>query len=276
LQRLPTSLQRPGPGLQVQGLRGVAALTDPFIAVDHFHMTQPTFPPHPHAGFSAVTYLFDDAQTGFLNRDSLGHEGPIQPGDLHWTLAGAGVMHEEFPLQPGLDAHGLQIFVNLSAATKMQAPRALHLTHDQMPRTAGAGWRAVLVFGALQGLQSPLALPVQASLLVVDVDAGASFVADKPGVEHAFVMIVSGQARVGSETVVAGDAFAVPGALQLQATQPLRLALFSGQPLAEPIVQHGPFVMNSEAQIVDAMRRYKDGGMGRLASAAMNHTRASA
>jgi redox-sensitive bicupin YhaK (pirin superfamily) len=266
--RLALHRQRMGAGLTVSGLRGAAAQIDPFIAVDHFHMTQPTFPPHPHAGFSAVTYLFDDAETGFLNRDSLGHEGPIRPGELHWTLAGSGVMHEEFPLESGRIAHGLQIFVNLPSSTKLQAPRALHLAAADMPITQGEGWTARQVFGRLGEAVAPLDLPVDAALTVVDVAEGARYTPALGAGRTGFAMLIRGEAVVGLHQFLQGEALTLPAGATLHARGgPLRLALFSGTPLGEPVVQHGPFVMNTEAQIVDAMRRYQRGEMGRLATA---------
>jgi redox-sensitive bicupin YhaK (pirin superfamily) len=125
---------RIGAGFQADGLREPLALLDPFIMVDHFRMREAVFAPHPHAGFSAVTYLFDDSATGLISRDSLGGEHAIPPGGLHWTLAGRGVMHDEFPAAPGLEAHGLQIFVNLPADQKLRAPSVMRLSPEQMPR----------------------------------------------------------------------------------------------------------------------------------------------
>lgn len=267
LQRLPVQRQRAGSGLSVLRLHGEAARLDPFIAVDHFRMSAPTFPPHPHAGLSAVTYLFDDAQTGLLNRDSLGNEGPIEPGALHWTLAGAGVMHEEFPLEPGREVHGLQIFVNLPAAQKLRAPQALQLEGRAMPRQQGPGWRAVVPFGSTLGVHAPLVLPLNVSLAIVDIEPGARFTHVLPAQERGFVMVVSGLGLAGDESIEAGQAFLRGHRLELQALESMRLALFSGRPLNEPIVQHGPFVMNSEGEVVEAMRRYQQGGMGRLCPA---------
>jgi redox-sensitive bicupin YhaK (pirin superfamily) len=265
LQRLPTQARQHGAGLTLNGLRASAAELDPFIMVDHFRMTQPTFPPHPHAGFSAVTYLFDDSETGFLNRDSLGFEGPIEAGALHWTLAGNGVMHEEFPLEAGRVAHGLQIFVNLPLAQKLRAPQALQLAAAQMPQLRGPGWRARLVFGSALGHTAPLVLPVQASLVVIDIEPGAHFEMPLAAGEQGFVLAISGQGAVSGETVSASQAWRSAAGQALAASTPLRLAFFAGRALQEPVVQHGPFVMASEAQIVDAMRRYQSGGMGRLA-----------
>jgi redox-sensitive bicupin YhaK (pirin superfamily) len=124
-----------GAGFSGFGLRdpGLHAAIDPFLSVDHFRMSAPTFPPHPHAGFSAVTYLFSDSETGFINRDSLGHRLEISPGAVHWTQAAAGVMHEEYPREPGKQAHGFQIFVNLAASQKHAAPSVKHAGAPDMP-----------------------------------------------------------------------------------------------------------------------------------------------
>jgi redox-sensitive bicupin YhaK (pirin superfamily) len=266
--RLQVQRQRMGSGLTVAGVRGQPGLMDPFLMADHFHMTQPTFPPHPHAGFSAVTYLFEDSETGFRNRDALGFDGPIHPGSLHWTLAGSGTLHEEFPLEAGKLAHGLQIFINLPEAEQLQAPRALHLEDGEMPRIDGAGWRAKLVFGRFGAERAPLALPVDASLAIVDVQAGRGFDVPLREGEQGFALLVSGSARVGDEALPEGAVMAYPQPLRFEAESPLRLAIFSGTPLRQPVVQHGPFAMNSEARVVDAMRRFQQGEMGRLESAA--------
>ena len=85
----------------------LGASLDPFLMCDCFWMAQPFFPPHPHAGFSAVTYMLPESDGGFVNRDSLGHRNLIRPGALHWTEAARGVMHEEVPITPGLSCQGL-------------------------------------------------------------------------------------------------------------------------------------------------------------------------
>jgi redox-sensitive bicupin YhaK (pirin superfamily) len=132
---LPMQAFAHGDGFRGFGLRDPRLQTslDPFLSVDHFWMSQPTFAPHPHAGFNAVTYLFEDSQTSFINRDSLGHQVEIAPGDLHWTQAGAGLMHEELPRDMGRAAHGLQIFVNLPAAAKHAPPQVHHVDAADMP-----------------------------------------------------------------------------------------------------------------------------------------------
>lgn len=130
-----------GFGLRDQSLQ---PLLDPFLSVDHFYMSQPTFAPHPHAGVSAVTYLFDDSETGFINKDSLGHLLDILPGSLHWTRAAGGVMHDEAPQVNGRTAHGMQIFVNLRAAHRHDAPGIEHVVQADMPEWQMGDARAVL------------------------------------------------------------------------------------------------------------------------------------
>jgi redox-sensitive bicupin YhaK (pirin superfamily) len=262
---------RIGSGFQAEGWREPLALLDPFIMVDHFRMSEAVFAPHPHAGFSAVTYLFDDSASGVISRDSLGGEHEILPGGLHWTLAGRGVIHDEYPITPGATVHGLQIFVNLPAEQKLREPTVLRLSPEQMPRRVGEGWRAIQVFGGT----AELTLPWPTSLAIVDVDAGARFTPDLADGEQGFALVIEGSGTAGGLPLSVGRALSLPGrgAVQLQAEEPLRLAVFTGRPLAEPLVRHGPFVMSDEGQVVAALQRFQTGGMGRLAARPLQEQR---
>ena len=253
---------RIGAGFRAEGWREPLLLLDPFIMVDHFRMSEPAFAPHPHAGFSAVTYLFDDSLTGMVSRDSLGGEHAIEPGGLHWTLAGRGVIHDEFPAERGREAHGLQIFVNLPADQKLRAPTVMRLAPGQMPRRTGQGWRAVQVFGADTGLD----LPWSTSLVLVDIDAGAVFDFVLPEGEQGFAIVIDGSGHAGELPLATGRALSLPlsGSASVVADEALRLACFCGRPLYEPVVRHGPFVMSDEGQVVAALQRFQSGGMGRL------------
>ncbi|KQY82444.1 pirin family protein [Pelomonas sp. Root1444] len=262
---LPPQRHRIGAGFQADGWREPPALLDPFIMVDHFRMSEPVFAPHPHAGFSAVTYLFDDSATGLVSRDSLGGEHAVPPGGLHWTLAGRGVMHDEFPAEAGREAHGLQIFVNLPADQKLRAPAVMRLAPERMPHRAGMGWRAVQVFGG----RAELVLPSPVALSIVDIDAGAAFELDMADGEQGFAIVIHGHGQVehmAGLPLSAGRALSLPegGAARIVADGPLRLACFSGHPLREALVRHGPFAMSDEGQVVAALQRFQTGGMGRL------------
>ncbi len=270
VQFLAPKRHRIGNGFEAEGWREPAALLDPFIMVERFRMSEAVFAPHPHAGFSAVTYLFDDSATGLVSRDSLGGEHEILPGGLHWTLAGRGVMHDEFPIDAGCTAHGLQIFVNLPAEQKLREPCVLRLAAAQMPRRAGEGWRAVQVFGG----SAELSLPWPTALAIVDIEAGAAYELAQPEDEQGFAIVVHGSAQAAGLTLAAGQALSMagPGRERLQAVEPLRLACFTGRPLREPLVRHGPFAMSDEGQVVAALQRFQTGGMGRLCALATSRT----
>ena len=272
--RLPVQRTRGCAGFSAALLRGAVQATDPVIAVDHFRMTQPTFGAHPQAGFSAVTHVLPGSETALIVRDPLGGQRLIEAGNVRWTMAGRGVMHKEVPADVGRTAHGLQMFVNLPAAQQQRAPAVLHLAAERMPRRYGRGWHAVQVFGGT----APLALPVLAALRREQVQAGADDSAELADGEQGFAWLINGQARLGSDAsvnavtdaVTDGDAWVLrpdETARAVHATTTLQEAVLSGRPLREPVVQHGPFVMNSEAEIVLAPQRFQADDMGRLASA---------
>ncbi len=109
---------------------------DPLVMVDHYVMTEPTFGVHPHAGISAVSLLFEDGAGRFHNRDSLGNNFDLQPGDLYWLKAGNGALHDEAP-RPGSRIHGLQVFVNLPQRQRHDAPQSLLVRRGEMPVVSG-------------------------------------------------------------------------------------------------------------------------------------------
>ncbi|HAJ46452.1 MAG TPA: hypothetical protein DCL54_07725, partial [Alphaproteobacteria bacterium] len=203
IHTIADAVQRPGPpGFHVQAVS--AALTgggmDPFLNIDVFAMDRPIFPPHPHAGFSALTYILPESPTGFRNRDSLGHDLTIRPGSLHWTTAGSGVMHEEVPLEQGKTALGLQIFVNLAIAKKRMAPGYLHLHAEDVPVVKSHGAAARVLLGESGGKPSPLNPPTPVRMIDVALEPGAKFTQDLSATENAFVFVMSGALEFGAQT----------------------------------------------------------------------------
>lgn len=255
-------------------LRGVAGVSlDPILSLDDFRMSEPTFPPHPHAGFSAVTYMFEDSEGSFTNRDSLGDRSLIKPGALHWTQAGRGMMHEEIPEVPGLESHGVQMFVNLRRPDKDAEPRAFHVEADDVPEVRGQGARIRVLAGELGGHRSPLTeLLTPILFLDVHIEAGAEIRVPLNARQHGFVFAIAGDGVVGS----ADDrrALAAHGAAvfardgdeaQLRAgAAGLQVLLLAGEPIGEPVVFGGPFAMTSRADIDAAFSRFERGEMGRL------------
>ncbi len=271
-QRLQVQPLKHGSGFQAFGVRGDYALMDPYLMADHYRMSEPTFGPHPHAGFSAVTYMFDDAETGFNNRDSRGDASEIRPGDAHWTVAGSGIVHDEVPVENGKVAHGLQLFVNLAAKDKHMPPAAIHIHREEMPRlTQVGGARVKVAFGSYDDGEQTIAavkpLPSEVTLLDVSISAGESFrYAVVEGI-NAFALVIRGVIDVRGESISKAQAIAFGrggGAIEITASDDAQIAVFLGKPLSEPVVRHGPFAMTNQADIDDAIANFQAGRMGSL------------
>ncbi|PXW92285.1 hypothetical protein C7444_1265 [Sphaerotilus hippei] len=249
-----------------------AELTDPILGIDHAWMSGPTFPPHPHAGFSAVSYLFLDSQTWINNRDSLGGRQKILPGGLHWTAAGRGVVHEENPAEPGRTVHMLQIFVNLPQARQGDAPFALALAPQDVPVASLPGARVRIPLGEFAGQRSPLQPPTEVRLLDISLDEGASLSVPVPAGHTAFVLPIFGRVVVDGEALDS-DGAPVPVApaspearvIALQATQgAAKVALFSGAPLEQPVHWQGPMALASPEALHRALSAYQRGEFGQI------------
>ncbi len=287
LTHLPIHPLNIGTGFNADGIRGSNALMDPYLMADHFWMTQPTFGPHPHAGFSAVTYLFADSQTQTHSYDTTRPDAGdnrnhhlITPGDAHWFIAASGAVHDEPIAEPGKLLHGLQLFVNLAAADKFSTPRTLNIKHADMPQhTQSSGAKVKLAWGkyddgahAIQGKPEHTP-PTDSTLLDITLPAGTSFRYRVAAGQTAMVIPAAGEIAIEEATLkvhqaVAMDATARGGGelivTNANTTQSAQFVLLLGTPLNEPVAQHGPFAMNTRVQLEDAIRRYQAGEMGRL------------
>lgn len=245
---------------------------DPFLAFDHFEMAQPFFPPHPHAGFSAVTYMFPQSENGFVNRDSLGDRIEIHPGDLHWTGAGRGVMHEEVPIRRGVVCHGLQIFVNLHSSKKWMAPQILHQNAADVLRITSPAGEIRVVVGAHGEHRSPIDAPTNVTLLDIVLSPNGTFEHQVPLGESRFVYVIEGNVNVGpssnSVRLVQGSAAGLSARGDIVALSAgekgAHVIVAGGKPLDEPIVSYGPFCMNTQEEILRVIQDYKAGKMGHL------------
>jgi redox-sensitive bicupin YhaK (pirin superfamily) len=170
----------------------------PFLQLDHYFMTQPTFAEHPHQGFSAVTYMFEDSEGSFFNEDSQGDRSNIAPGDIHWTQAGSGIRHNETPIEPGKICHGIQMFVDLPLADKSLPAQAFHLTAAQIPvYTTDAGGRVRVVVGDANGVTSPLKISTKICFLDVILPAHTEIEHEVAADESVFLLAVKGSGFVG-------------------------------------------------------------------------------
>jgi redox-sensitive bicupin YhaK (pirin superfamily) len=181
---------------------------DPILGVDHAWMAGPTFPSHSHVGFSAVSYVFADAETGLKNEDSIGTRNLIRPGGLHWTAAGAGIVHEEVPADDGKVAHLLQIFVNLPPSKQAAAPYALSLEPNDVPIVNMPGALIRVPLGAFGGATSPLTPPTKIRLLDITLDEAATLSIPVAARENAFIIPVKGTVAVDGTDYDANAALA--------------------------------------------------------------------
>ena len=247
---------------------------DPFLMLDAFGSDKPGdyiagFPDHPHRGFETVTYMLAGRM---LHRDSAGHEGLLQNGDVQWMTAGKGVIHSEIPQQEEGVMEGFQLWLNLHSSEKMQTPWYRDFAHANLPHfSTDAGAQVWVIAGASHGVSGAVTRAItQALYLDVHLPAGADFAQVLPPDHNAFVYVYRGALRVaGTDVAVKRMAILAnsPDAdgVVLHAAEDTKVLLIAGKPLQEPIVQYGPFVMNSREEIAQAMSDYHAGRFGESA-----------
>jgi redox-sensitive bicupin YhaK (pirin superfamily) len=259
--------QRPVPGPHLDQV-------DPFLFLNHHgpqvyppHNRGLPFGPHPHRGFETVTFILD----GLLaHRDSAGHESVIGPGGVQWMTAGRGIVHAEVSPLEFMERGGpleiLQLWVNLPSALKMTAPRYIGLQRDEIPVVDdGAGVRVHLVSGTHGGVTGPIESLTGVSLCTVEMKAGARLRVDGLLDRNVFLYVVRGVIECTPETVSAFHLaeFESDGdELDILADRDSVLLLGHAFPIREPVVAHGPFVMNTRAEIQQAIVDYQAGRFG--------------
>jgi redox-sensitive bicupin YhaK (pirin superfamily) len=242
----------------------------PIALFDDFRVSGRPFGPHPHAGFSAITYVFEDSPGSLRSRDSLGNDLVIGPGGIVWLQAGSGALHQEVPAEMGRELHGAQIYVNLSSKNKLAPPRTLWLEpHHVREWRSDADDRVRVVVGSFENVSSSLVPSEPFNLL--DVTLRSEFTFDLEDAHNALVYVFDGiaLARAGGQErqVPAGHALALHGGsgrLAFNAAHSARLLILSGAEIREPVLADGPFIMNKRSQIAAASARYRAGEMGHL------------
>lgn len=246
-----------------------SGLMDPLIMVDHFVMTAPTFGTHAHAGLSAVTVMFEDSEGAFRNRDSLGNDIDLAPGDLYWFKAARGAVHNEEP-RPGSKTHALQVFVGLPVAKRHDAPAAFHLRAENIPHIFGDRSKARLVLGQSNGVTGASAPDVQLTLLDIEVQAGGQFLQQGDANQRVWILAIDGVSTVAWNVAAVdlqpGTAIAVSGAtdISIASEHGAHVVVFRGTPLREAFVQRGPYAMSSETEIDAVEADYRAGRLGSI------------
>ena len=242
---------------------------DPFLMLDAFGTDDPNdyiggFPDHPHRGFETVTYMIAGRMR---HRDSAGHEGLLSNGGVQWMTAGRGVIHSELPEQEDGRMEGFQLWLNLPARDKMGAPWYRDIPAGEIPRFTHGGATVAVIAGESHGVAGAVQREATRPLyLDLELAPGARFEQPLPEQHNAFVYVYRGALRIGEQTVERQRMALLantPGSdgVVLQATDdaPARALLIAGQPLNEPIAQYGPFVMNTQEEIFQAVRDFQAG-----------------
>ncbi|MDD2721465.1 MAG: pirin family protein [Gallionella sp.] len=241
---------------------------DPFLMLDAFGSDDPDdyiagFPDHPHRGFETVTYMLSGRMR---HRDSAGHEGLLESGGVQWMTAGRGVIHSELPEQQDGVMEGFQLWLNLPAGRKLCDPWYKDFPTEVIPEYVTSGGVTVRVIaGRSNGVVGVLEREVTEPLyLDVHMPAGAVFSTALPETHNAFIYAYRGAVAVGGTRLAAqrmailANAAGADG-VTLQAAEDARLILVAGKPLNEPIVQYGPFVMNTQQEIHQALDDFRHG-----------------
>ena len=268
---LPTLNANMGAGFSANRIvvAQVAGLVQPIMGMDHFLMSDVTFAPHPHAGFSAVSYVFENSPGALRNRDSLGNDFEMGAGGLIWTQAARGVVHDERPAQVGTAVHGVQVFVNLSGKNKGVTPRVFRLEGSDVPVWRDEqGDRVRVVVGQYGGVKSPV-VPVEPFNLL-DITLERQIDLELEAGWNTLLYVLTGEVEVkaegASQRVSGAQAIALhgEGTVTLEAVNAAHVLLLGGMIIDEPVVSYGPFIMNTEAQVQEAVHRFQQGGMGHL------------
>ena len=258
-------------GAGVRLRRSIATRTldylDPFLLFDHFGSDDPQdylagFPTHPHRGIETVTYMLAGK---VRHGDSMGNRGSIQAGDVQWMTAGGGILHEEMPEPLDGRMEGFQLWVNLPASHKMMPPRYQEILADQIPEAVRPdGSRIRVIAGEVDGVRGPVTeVLAEPTYLDVSLPAGVATQFSAPAERTAFAYVFEGAGRLGGQEVSEVPCLAVLGdgdVLDVAAFNvSLRFLLVMGRALHEPIARYGPFVMNTQAEIHQALNDLRNG-----------------
>jgi redox-sensitive bicupin YhaK (pirin superfamily) len=260
-----------GAGVKLTRVIGQPGLDmlDPFLLLDEFRSDQANdyiagFPSHPHRGFETVTYMLAGRMR---HGDNQGNSGLLTAGSVQWMTAGRGILHSEMPEQEDGLMWGFQLWVNLPAKDKMTTPRYQDIAPERIPEVELAkGVKARVIAGEAGGVTGPVQAEATAAVyLDLRLEQGAQTEVTIPAGHNAFVYVYEGHARVGDGShseLLRGDLGVLDKGDKVRIAAPqaaARMILVAGRPFNEPVAKYGPFVMNTQQQIVQAIEDFRSG-----------------
>lgn len=269
----PIKLRQP---LPIQGIENV----DPFLLLHHYgpyaisEFNNPfDLGPHPHRGFEPITLLFKGEQ---LHRDSLGNEMIVKAGGVQWTTAGRGIIHAEAPtkefVKKGGELEGIQLWLNLPAKDKMIPPNYQHLEDEEIPKLFSDDKKVQLhiVAGNQNDVFGKIKTQTAVNVFTVNADEKGQMYIEIPENHQSLIYLLDGEILVNNKVVLQKGkhqmvTFNQDGTIiQFKANKKSSLLIVSGEPIKEKVTQYGPYVMNTQTEILEAMRDYQQGKMGYL------------
>ena len=270
---IPSIPASDGAGVKLRRSLGASQLArhDPFLMLDEFFSDDPNdylagFPSHPHRGFETVTYMLDGHMQ---HKDDHGNTGDLGPGDVQWMSAARGIIHSEMPQQSEGRMRGFQLWLNLPAKEKMKPAAYRDIKASEIPSVKNEGVETRLIAGALDGTVGAIhGGSTDPYYFDVHLDAGAVFDAALPAGHNAFLYVYEGEALVGADRKLlanrAAGLLSDGDKVRIEAgSASARVLLLAGKPLREPVVQYGPFVMNTRQEIEQAIADYQAGTLSR-------------
>jgi len=260
-----------GDGVRLKRVFGGGDLSrfDPFLMLDEFGSEEAAdyiggFPKHPHRGFETVTYMLEGHMQ---HRDHMGNVGELKNGDVQWMTAGAGIIHSEMPQQKEGHMRGFQLWLNLAAADKMQSPSYRDIRATEIPVYRRDGVVVKVIAGDLTSsaetyrgaMSKDVTEPIYLDVKVSGQAYSERF--DIPEGNSALVYVYDGVASIGGVSIQKRRLARLSrvGYLEISASAPASFLVIAGKPLGEPIVQHGPFVMNTREEIEQALADFRNG-----------------
>jgi redox-sensitive bicupin YhaK (pirin superfamily) len=262
-----------GAGVRVLRTLGLPQLDhlDPFLLLDEFLIPDPDNSPgipwHPHRGFETVTLILEGEA---LHEDRIGGKGHLRTGDVQWMTAGSGIIHQEMPVKGGPPLRGIQLWVNLPSHLKMTAPRYQDIQQSQIPEEDCQNGKVRVIAGRHNETDGIVDTHIPITYLEILLSPGGSTNLSLPPNANAFAYILEGSALFGEnefpgrhpELVV----FSKGENLPIRSDEGTRLLVIAAEPLNEPIARHGPFVMNSREELMQAFVDYQNGTLMRAST----------
>ena len=240
---------------------------DPFLMLDEFGSEDKDdyiggFPAHPHRGIETVTYMLSGE---FEHEDSTGAKGRMSPGDVQWMKTGSGIIHSEMPAMPDGKLHGFQLWVNMPAKFKMNKPEYIYINSKEMSIHKDEDKTIKVIAGNFNNAEGPVKNHnIEPIYFDIEIQNQKEFVFDLPATHNSLIYLVEGEINVGKKNhdKVKDSTLIILSKgkrLKVSSSTQAKFLLISGKPIGEPIARGGPFVMNTKAEVLQAVQDYHNG-----------------